>query len=169
MDPDCVITQLERHHALFAALFATVTPPMQHWRPPYGGWSLLEIACHLLDEEREDFRTRLNHIMADRSGPWPDIDPEAWPRTRDYAARDFATVTAQFLQARSESLSWLRDLREPKWNRSYQHPRFGPMSAEYMLRNWLAHDLLHIRQINRRGYEYLAAHSPQGLDYAGSW
>lgn len=45
----------------------------------------------------------------------------------------------------------------------------GPISAELIMVNWVAHDLLHIRQINRLQYGYLAAHSSEPLDYAGAW
>jgi hypothetical protein len=43
------------------------------------------------------------------------------------------------------------------------------MSARLFLHNWLAHDYLHIRQINRLKFAYLKAHSDISLDYAGAW
>ena len=47
--------------------------------------------------------------------------------------------------------------------------KMGPLSARFFLENWLAHDFLHMRQINRRKYEYLRAHVGNALDYAGDW
>jgi hypothetical protein len=35
--------------------------------------------------------------------------------------------------------------------------------------NWLAHDYHHIRQVNRRLYEYLQFKSKANLAYAGNW
>lgn len=44
------------------------------------------------------------------------------------------------------------------------------MSRELMLANWLAHDYLHIRQINFTLWSYLDQKtSSTGLDYAGKW
>ena len=37
---------------------ATVT-----WKPSETSWSLLEVVCHLLDEEREDFKARIQHLF----------------------------------------------------------------------------------------------------------
>ena len=43
------------------------------------------------------------------------------------------------------------------------------MSAENILANWLAHDLLHIRQITTLHWEYLSNMSESNLSYAGDW
>jgi hypothetical protein len=38
-----------------------------------------------------------------------------------------------------------------------------------LISNWLAHDYLHIRQINRYCYEMLQQNTRQNLKYAGDW
>jgi len=44
----------------------------------------------------------------------------------------------------------------------------GPMSAELILANWLAHDLFHIRQVTDLHFAYLAELvKPVSLDYSG--
>lgn len=83
--------------------------------------------------------------------------------------QDFTEALQQFLDARAASLQWLGALEDPSWENSYQHEKMGPLSARFFLENWLAHDHLHLRQINRRKYEYLRAHVTNALDYAGDW
>jgi hypothetical protein len=43
----------------------------------------------------------------------------------------------------------------------------GAVEAKNLLASWLAHDLLHIRQITRLKYQYLA--KDYAIDYAGNW
>ena len=45
-----------------------------------------------------------------------------------------------------------------------------PASAGDLLASWLAHDLLHVRQLARLHWQYLtAAAKPFQTDYAGPW
>jgi len=103
------------------------------------------------------------------SGPECAIDPAGWVTSRKYAEKNYESVLDSFLAERSESVKWLKSLREPKWTNVYQHPALGNMSAELFLNNWLAHDYLHFRQITRIKYEYLKQQAATSLDYAGSW
>ena len=50
------------------------------WRPDEHRWSCLEILCHLVDEERDDFRTRIMRCLRDPDEAWPPIDPGEWAR-----------------------------------------------------------------------------------------
>ena len=44
------------------------------------------------------------------------------------------------------------------------------MSAEQMLHCWLAHDLLHIRQMAELHYKYIEQMAePEPIEYAGPW
>ncbi len=43
------------------------------------------------------------------------------------------------------------------------------MSAQLFLNNWLAHDLLHIRQILSIKFNYLKENTEEPLNYAGDW
>jgi hypothetical protein len=169
MDPTYNIRQLETNHDVFAALFNTVSGEQVRWRFQPGKWNLLEIVCHLYDEEREDFRTRLSLVLDDPAQPFPPIDPTGWVLSRNYDAKDFSKTVRDFLEERKKSISWLRGLSHPQWQRAYIHPTFGPLSGELLLTNWVAHDYLHFRQITRVKYDYLAVTSGVKVDYAGNW
>ncbi|MEM8508970.1 MAG: hypothetical protein AAF717_14125 [Bacteroidota bacterium] len=63
--------------------------------------------------------------------------------------RDFESVLQQVLREREQSVIWLKPLPNPNWGQTVDHPEVGARSAQKFLINWLAHDYLHIRQINR--------------------
>lgn len=169
MDHARLIDQLERHGRLFAELFAGATREEQLHRAAPGKWCLLEALCHLRDEEREDFRARVEHVLETPLEPMPKIDPQAWIAERGYLEQDYAAALQDFLTERHRSIAWLRGLRSPDWMSFYQHPKVGPITAEFLLANWVAHDLHHIRQVNAMRYAYLQESCGVGLDYAGQW
>jgi hypothetical protein len=125
---------------------------------------------HLADEEVEDFRRRLDLTLHRPEVAWPRIDPQRWAVERRYNEGSLDEALARFLDRREQSLTWLGGLATPDWKSAHQHPRFGPISAGDLLISWLAHDHIHIRQLNRLHREYVVAsmpeHSPQ---YAGKW
>ena len=97
------------------------------------------------------------------------IDPEGWVTKRKYAESDYDERLGLFLEEREDSVNWLRSLQSPDWDRAFEHRIFGPMTAKMFLTNWLAHDILHIRQIIRQQYLYLRERTSEDLQYAGKW
>jgi len=169
MKPEQVISQLESNRLAFKSLLENKDKAVVRWKPEESAWSLLEIICHLYDEEREDFRTRVfNTLLTPKNQP-PPIDPPGWVTERKYAIQDFEEKLNAFLAERKKSIQKLKALKEPQWKNVFHHPLAGDLSAYQLLCNWLAHDYHHIRQINRRLYEYLQLSSKVGLGYAGEW
>jgi len=152
------------------ALASGLGADQARWRPAPEAWSLLEVVNHLLDEEREDFRARLGLVLRDPAAPWPPIDPQGWPRTRDYQSRDLAASLEAFLGERRASLDWLAGLESTSWGASHPHPSAGPIRAADLLDAWIGHDHLHLRQMNELQWQYLARDAaPGALTYAGGW
>lgn len=168
-DAETVINELGRNLPVFDALFTSLPEGMIHWRPQPDKWNLLEVACHLLDEEREDFRSRLLHTLRHPDQAMPPIDPQGWVKDRNYAAREFEEVRENFARERKQSIVVLNSLSHANWESEYVHPKLGRMSAKLFLCNWLAHDYLHIRQILKLKHGYLAGATGESLDYAGPW
>ena len=166
-----IIDQMDHHQAVFAGLLQNIPTAKQAWKPDTEQWSLLEIVCHLHDIEGEDFRIRVQYVLEDPQKMLPSIHPTTWPVERNYLGQNFEQKVAGFLVERRKSINWLRSLPQPNWDNTYQHPDYGPMSAALFLANWLAHDQLHIRQINRIKYLFLKAHADDSVnfDYAGNW
>ncbi|MDB4728314.1 DinB family protein [Saprospiraceae bacterium] len=169
MDYQHIIQNLESNKATFESLLLDLSEKEILFKTSPEKWCLLEIICHLYDEEREDFRTRVKQVLESPNIPLPPIDPVGWVKERNYIGQDYSTVLTQFLKERDDSIIWLKSLVNPKWNNAYHHPKVGPLTAKMYLSNWLAHDFLHIRQITRLKYDYLMSISEESLDYAGNW
>jgi hypothetical protein len=161
--------QLARHGEVLRALLNDLSVEEYNWRPAPEKWCALEVVCHLYDEEREDFRSRLRSTLETPELPWPKIDPQAWVTERRYMEQDFGSVLLKFLAERDLSVTWLRGLGNASWNNAYMHPKVGPVSCDLLLANWVAHDLHHIRQLINLRYGYLKTHTTMPLDYAGTW
>jgi hypothetical protein len=172
MDLAASIAALETQAASIAALARAFSEAESRLRPAPGSWSALEVLCHLYDEEREDFRARLDYTLHRPGEQVPSIDPEGWVTARDYASRDPRDSLAAFLDERARSLEWLRGLRDPDWERPVNHPALAEygVRAGDLLASWVAHDLLHLRQLIELRYSSLEASSaPYRLRYAGEW
>jgi hypothetical protein len=169
MDVQRAVLQLARSAAAIRALCAA--PGLDvHWKPTEKKWSILEVLCHLGDEEREDFRLRLDLTLHQQEKEWPPIDPEAWVKSREYAERDPEAALADFLAERERSIAWLKGLGSPDLTKTYLHPRPRPLRAGDLLISWVNHDLLHIRQIVGLQHAWVEATSkPYESGYAGKW
>jgi hypothetical protein len=100
---------------------------------------------------------------------WPSIDPAGWVTARRYNDRDLASSLRGFVAARETSLNWLRGLELPNWTASYESP-WGNITAGDLLAAWIAHDLLHMRQLVELHWALAqAALAPHSVAYAGEW
>jgi len=169
LDPGALRDELARTAATVRALLAGVTPEEARVRPVPEAWSILEVVCHLLDEEREDFRPRLDLVLHRAADPWVPIDPAGWVTARRYNERDLAESLAAFLAERERSLAWLAALSPPDWSRAYAAPS-GRITAGELAASWPAHDLLHTRQLLELRWARLqSAAAPYRTAYAGEW
>lgn len=171
MDVTPFVRALRRNAGVLAAIVDDVDDGLARWKPEPDRWSILEVVCHLADEESRDFRTRVDLTLHRPGEAWPAIDPVRWATDERYAERVLQDETRRFLDERRKSVAWLEDLTEPDWSRSYEHPAMGTLRASDLMASWVAHDLIHIRQINRLHRQYLEAVEAPGarLGYAGPW
>ena len=153
----------------FEKLLNRIDKEQLAWKQESQKWSLIEVLCHLYDEEREDFRARLRLVLETPGKPFTTIDPQGWVTERNYALQNFENMLQMFIQERKNSIGWLRSLDSHGWDNIHIHPKLGRMSAKLILANWLAHDYLHIRQITKLKYDYLKNLSNENLSYAGDW
>ena len=153
----------------FEKLLNKIDKEQLAWKQDPRKWSLIEVICHLYDEEREDFRARLKVVLETPDKPFTAINPQGWVTERNYALQNFENMLQMFIQERKNSIDWLRSLDSHGWDNIHIHPKLGRMSAKLILANWLAHDYLHIRQITKLKYDYLKNLSNENLSYAGDW
>lgn len=169
MNAEYIISQLDKSRSLFRELLEVHDHHFITYRPSEQKWCLLEIVCHLADEEREDFRNRVDSALHRSHEEWPSIDPAGWVTQRNYMGQDYFEKVSEFLHEREKSVHWLKSLNEPVWDSFYDHPKLGRMTAYYLLNNWLAHDYLHIKQIIKLRFDYLRDICGLDSNYAGEW
>jgi hypothetical protein len=161
--------RLATNRDVFESLVRNVSPEQAKWRPAPEKWSILEVVNHLYDEEREDFRQRLELVLSVPGQPFPKIDPRGWVTSRGYYERKLESSLNSFLAEREVSLNWLARLESPNWENRNEGPN-GILTGGDLMASWLAHDYLHIRQLTRLHWQYLGeiAH-PYSTAYAGPW
>jgi len=170
MGLEYLIKRFEHTAGSIERLARGVAEEQARWKPTPEEWSLLEVVCHLHDEERRDFRPRIQSTLKDPETPWEGFDPEGLVTENRYNEQDLDEVIDNFLDERGDSLAWLRAQSDLDWNATYQHPRLGPLTVGGIMGSWLAHDCLHLRQLAHLHYQWLAREfAPHTLDYAGPW
>ena len=169
MDLDHFTAQMTNNAESIRSMIEGISDEQAGWKPDPDSWSILEVINHLYDEEKEDFRVRLDIILHQPDQPWPAIDPAGWVVERQYNQRELQESVDNYLRERQASLGWLNQLDSPDWEAAYEAP-FGEIKAGDMFTSWVAHDLLHIRQLVELHWAYLMNLSkPYRSDYAGNW
>lgn len=169
MNFDTLYQELTLSTEMIRALTAGLTTAEARLKPDPESWSILEVVCHLYDEEREDFRYHLDAILHRPYEEWPAYDPGQWVIERGYNQRELPDAIAAFFAERAQSLTWLRGLSVADWNVAHVN-QYGSMSAGEMFASWVAHDNLHIRQlVELRRARLSQLTQPFDIRYAGDW
>jgi hypothetical protein len=169
VEANSFFAQLEDQVGIIKTLTDNISPEQACWKPNAESWSILEVINHLLDEEREDFRAHLDTALHHPDGDWSLINPQGWVTQRGYNQRDLGTSMNAFIEERRKSIEWLRGLDQPVWNIA-RPASFGELKAGDLLAAWVAHDLLHLRQLVELHWTYtLQEAQPYNVRYAGEW
>lgn len=169
MDIQAIVMQMRSQAQAIGVLVERCSDDQARWKPQAASWSVLEVVNHLLDEEREDFRPRIELVLHRGGEAWAPIDPEGWVAARGYNRKEMEPSVQEFLEAREASLGWLLGLGDEDWSKEYR-ASFGTVRAGDLLAAWVAHDLLHMRQLAELKFAYLArTMEPYALKYAGEW
>jgi hypothetical protein len=170
---DFIIIRLAADAEVIRHQLAGISPEQAQWKPTLDKWSLLEVINHLGDEERYDFRDRLDFVLRTHGECWPIIDPcrpTRWVIDRNYNGRELSSSLEDFAAERSRSIEWLRSLSNIELDAECIDPQFGAFKAGDIVGSWLAHDLIHIRQINRLHFEFMSNQlCSYSTRYAGTW
>jgi hypothetical protein len=169
MDSAYLRRQLAINRDRIAALARGVPEDQARWKPDPDSWSIVEVVCHLADEEEFDFPVRLKIILDKSEKEWPAIDPAGWVIEKKYNKADLFETLNRYMGLRNESLEWLDSVENPDWETIHEAP-FGEITAGDMFVSWVTHDLLHLRQLVELQRFYLEKKAePYHLDYAGDW
>jgi hypothetical protein len=169
MDINALLHELAHGPGIVRALMGGVPREALLQRPAPDAWCMLEVLCHLLHEERHDFRPRLEATLHRPGEPWPVNDWDGWMPAYQAAPPDLDETLAAWDAERQRSLEWLRSLDAPDWDATHQ-AGWGPIHAGDVLAAWAAHDILHARQLVRLRYgRVVELGAPYGVRYAGEW
>jgi hypothetical protein len=151
-------------------LLETISEEQAQWKPDPETWSLREVMEHFYNEERIDFRKHLQEMFSEPPQPWGRFDPASY-----IEVESCRQALEGFLVERDASLAWLKALKSPDWNTASK-ASFGPEDEVIILRagdvlvSWLAHDFLHLRQVNELLYAWNEKQAaPYSVQYAGGW
>ena len=154
---------------MIRAMLAGIEQEQAQVKPDAKAWSILEVVCHLYDEEREDFREHLDFVLHRQNEEYHIIDPQGWVTERKYNEQNFAEAQEKFFAERQASLQWLKTISESDWDTTYRS-EYGSVTAGEMFSCWIAHDNLHLRQlVELRRVRIENITQPYPIGYAGDW
>ena len=166
--PD-IIRQMTADAETMRAMVETITVEQADWKPDANTWSMKDVMAHVYNEERGDFRAHLQEIFAGPPQPWGALQPQ-WQ-----GVESCRQALEGFLREREASIAWLKALENPDWELKIT-AEFGPqpeiitLSAGDILVSWVAHDFLHIRQLNELHFAWNEKEAaPYSVQYAGGW
>ena len=169
MEFETLFQELTDSAEMIRALLKGSDQEQAQFKPGTDTWSILEVTCHLRDEEQADFRARLDSILHRPDEAFVMINPQAWIKERKYNEQDFEQVKESFFSERRKSLEWLKGLVSVDWETTHTD-QYGSVTAGEMFSAWVAHDNLHIRQLvelRRTRIERIT--KPYLIEYAGEW
>ena len=165
-----VIFQLTHIADAIHTLLHTISEEQAQWKPVPDTWSIKEVIEHLYNEERLDFRKHLGEMLQVPPQPWGQFRGEEY-----ILAETCRQALKGFVDERAASILWLKGLAAPDWEIKTSTP-FSPDGEKISLRagdvlvSWVAHDFLHLRQLNELLYAWNEKQaSPYSVDYAGGW
>jgi len=108
MEFNTLFQELVNSTGMLRALIAGITQDEAQIEPSPETWSILEVVCHLYDEEREDFREHLDFILSTslkaglhrQNEEYHVIDPQGWVTERYYNEQSFAGMQENFFAER---------------------------------------------------------------------
>ena len=163
------VSQLHHQGEAILSLCANVTETQARWKPDPKNWSIKDVLNHLLREERLDFRNHLGQIFYQGQDLPPEIAPKNRGKDKSEDADLLTQILLDFKAERETSIAWLNALKDPNWEATITF-EWGSLSAGDLLASWLAHDLLHLRQLVALQYDLTVRDSqPFEVEYAGSW
>jgi len=115
-------------------------------QPEPGKWSATEIVCHLRD--REVFLVERLAKMAFQSRPqlWK-MNNDRLAEIRRYKQAEAARVSREYRSLREDTLTLLRALPHPVWQRSGFDPELGELTIERAVEDLAAHDEHHLSSL----------------------
>lgn len=116
------------------------------YRDGGGGWTVLEVMCHLRDYE-DIFFQRAEATVEQDNPELYNPDPNALAVENKYNEQDLNAVFNQWKAMRQEQIAFLENITEADWEKQARHPHRGPVAVLDQITITVWHDMNHIDQI----------------------
>jgi hypothetical protein len=142
-----LIGTLRETYSTLARLTAAATDDALDFRAAPEDWTIREILAHLVDDEMYVMRTRMERIIKEERPDLAPHDERKWYASRNTSRDALPELLTDFATQRAASLGIVTMLRESDWAREGYQLEYGVFTAETWLEHWVAHDTVHLRQI----------------------
>jgi uncharacterized damage-inducible protein DinB len=113
-----------------------------------GKWSINDVVAHLADSDLV-WGYRLRRVLAEERPPITGYDQDLWANRLRYREASLADSLALLAANRAANLRLIRAATPADLQRAGVHSERGEESVAHMLKLYAAHDLVHLRQIER--------------------
>jgi hypothetical protein len=139
---------MSSHHERIAAAVRGLDDRQLRQREHEGKWSIAHVVQHLADSEVvSSFRFRMT--LAHDAPPIAAYDQDRFANLLHYEDADVEEALEMIRVLRRANLRLLRSLTAEEWQRGGIHAERGFESVDRLTRLLAAHDLVHLRQIER--------------------
>lgn len=145
LHPQMIEPQLRGNIGALYGTLADVQPGYWQQRPDPDEWSILQILCHLLQNESEEQRPRLQRILQEDN---PFIVAPKPPGPELPVCDDNGyDIAATFVAQRRQTLDLIATIPPAAWARPARHSIFGLTTLLEMAHFTAQHDRLHLNQL----------------------
>lgn len=145
--PDALLARLRGNLIAFIELPNMVKPDQWRLKPSPDDWAPIEVLSHLCDVEKEINIHRVERILHENTPFLSAKDSDRWAEERGYIHASPDDVYDDLIHTRRQTLALLENQTPDAWERPTRHSIFGPTQLSEIVRIFLEHDVLHIRQI----------------------
>ena len=134
-----LLTRLEKGPDALGKILGGLSDEALRRRPADDAWSLVEIVCHLRDVEAL-FAERFTKAAFSERPAFGTMDNERVATALHYREADAAAALKEWRRRRADTLTLLRALPTPAWQRVGLHPKRGETTIERMAQILADHD-----------------------------
>jgi uncharacterized damage-inducible protein DinB len=142
-----LLARLEKGPAELARVLAGLSGEALRRRPDGDSWSIVEIVCHLRDVDTL-FGERMTKAAFSAERPaFGTMDNERVAAALRYREADAAAALKEWRRRRADTLTLLRALPPPAWQRAGLHPTRGEITIERLAQILADHDARHTERV----------------------
>ncbi len=132
---------------VYKNIIANISPKNSRLKLAKGGWSILEVVCHLSDYE-SIFLARLDVVVKHEKPNLPVRTSELEARAQSkYPDKNLARTFLQFEGSRKKSINYIKQINPSDLTRQGIHPVYGNLSLVELITRFSSHDINHLKQI----------------------